>query len=84
MEAVRTFETSVHFNVTTRRYIPEDSKLHTRRRENLKCHVCISFSYVIAEKIVVVSYNPFLLHFEFYFSDNNIADCRLDREILQI
>jgi hypothetical protein len=27
MEAVRTSETSVNFNVTTRRYIPEDSKL---------------------------------------------------------
>jgi hypothetical protein len=25
MEAVRTSETSIHFNVTTRRYIPEDS-----------------------------------------------------------
>jgi hypothetical protein len=25
--------------VTTRRYIPEDSKLHTRRRENLKSHI---------------------------------------------
>jgi hypothetical protein len=36
IEAVRTSETSVNFNVTTRRYIPEDSKLHTRRRENLK------------------------------------------------
>jgi hypothetical protein len=36
MEAVGTSETSVNFNVTTRRYIPEDSKLHTRRRENLK------------------------------------------------
>jgi hypothetical protein len=28
MEAVRTSETSVNFKVTTRRYIPEDSKLH--------------------------------------------------------
>jgi hypothetical protein len=28
MEAVRTSETSVNFNVTTRRYIPEESKLH--------------------------------------------------------
>jgi hypothetical protein len=28
MEAVRTSETSVNFNETTRRYIPEDSKLH--------------------------------------------------------
>jgi hypothetical protein len=27
MEAVRTPETSVNFNVTTRRYIPEDSEL---------------------------------------------------------
>jgi hypothetical protein len=27
VEAVRTSETSVHFNVTARRYIPEDSKL---------------------------------------------------------
>jgi hypothetical protein len=27
MEEVRTSETSVNFNVTTRRYIPEDSKL---------------------------------------------------------
>jgi hypothetical protein len=26
MEAVRIFETSAHFNVTTRRYIPEDPK----------------------------------------------------------
>jgi uncharacterized protein involved in response to NO len=28
MEAVCTSETLVHFNVTTRRYIPEESKLH--------------------------------------------------------
>jgi hypothetical protein len=28
MEAVRTSETSVNFNVTTLHYIPEDSKLH--------------------------------------------------------
>jgi hypothetical protein len=40
MEAVHTSETSVHFKVTTRRYISEDSKLHTRRRENLKSHLC--------------------------------------------
>jgi hypothetical protein len=29
MEAVRISETSAHLNVITRRYIPEDSKLHT-------------------------------------------------------
>jgi hypothetical protein len=38
MEAVHTSETSVNFNVTTWRYIPEDSKLRTRFRENLKSH----------------------------------------------
>jgi hypothetical protein len=38
IEAVRTSETSVNFNVTKRRYIPEDSKLYTCRRENLKSH----------------------------------------------
>jgi hypothetical protein len=38
MEAVHTSETSVNTNLTTRRYIPEDSKLHTYRRENLKSH----------------------------------------------
>jgi hypothetical protein len=39
MMAVRTSETSVYSNETTRRYIPEGSKLHTRYRENLKYHI---------------------------------------------
>jgi hypothetical protein len=38
MGAVRISETSVIFNLTTLCYIPEDSKLHTRRCENLKSH----------------------------------------------
>jgi hypothetical protein len=38
MEAVRISETSVNFNVTTRHYIPEDSKRHTYRRDNVKYH----------------------------------------------
>jgi hypothetical protein len=42
MAAVRTSETSVNFNVNIRRYIPEDSKLHARRRENLKSHIKIN------------------------------------------
>jgi hypothetical protein len=41
MEAVRTSETSVHFNVTTWGYNPDYSELHTRRRENLKPHIDI-------------------------------------------
>jgi hypothetical protein len=37
-EAVKTSKTSVNFYQTTRRNIPEDSHLHTRRREKLKSH----------------------------------------------
>jgi hypothetical protein len=39
MEAVRTSETSVYSNDTTRRYIPEGSRLHVRRREDPKSHM---------------------------------------------
>jgi hypothetical protein len=38
MKAGRTSETSVYSNESARRYIPEGSKLRTRRRENLKSH----------------------------------------------
>jgi hypothetical protein len=38
MEATSTSETSVNFYQTTRHNSPEDSHLHTRRRENLKPH----------------------------------------------
>jgi hypothetical protein len=38
MEAISTPETSVSIYQTARRNIPEDSHLHTRRRENLKSH----------------------------------------------
>jgi hypothetical protein len=37
-EAARITETSVDIQLRTRQYIPEDSELHTRRRENLKSH----------------------------------------------
>jgi hypothetical protein len=39
MEAVSSSETSVNIYQTTRRDFPEDSHLHTRRRENLKSHL---------------------------------------------
>jgi hypothetical protein len=35
MEAARASETSVDIQLRTRRYIPEDSEFHTRRRENV-------------------------------------------------
>jgi hypothetical protein len=38
MEAASTSETPVNFYKTTRRNIPEDGHLHTRRRENLKSY----------------------------------------------
>jgi hypothetical protein len=44
MEAARPSEKSVDIQVRTRQYIPEDSELYTRRRENLKSHItCLLF-----------------------------------------
>jgi hypothetical protein len=43
MEAARTSETLVNFYQTTRCYNPEDSNLHTHRRENLKSYLKIQF-----------------------------------------
>jgi hypothetical protein len=43
-EAARTSETSVDIQLRTRQYIPEDSELHTRRRENLKYHIVTGLS----------------------------------------
>jgi hypothetical protein len=48
MEAARTSETSVDIQLRTRQYIPEDSELHTRRRENLKSHRLMLFREIIA------------------------------------
>jgi hypothetical protein len=39
MEAVHTSETSVNFNVTTRRYIPEDPKLYYNKFLTSGCPV---------------------------------------------
>jgi hypothetical protein len=39
MEAARASETSINFYLTTRRNKPEDSHLHSYRRENLKSHL---------------------------------------------
>jgi hypothetical protein len=39
MEAARTSETLVNFYQTKRCYNPEDSHLHTHRRENLKSYL---------------------------------------------
>jgi hypothetical protein len=47
MEAARTSETSANIQLRTWQYIPEDSELHTRCRENLKPHnIDLFVSYV--------------------------------------
>jgi hypothetical protein len=43
MEAGRISETSVNICLSTRQYIPEESKLHTRPHENLKSHLLNTF-----------------------------------------
>jgi hypothetical protein len=47
MEAASTSETSVNFYQTTWRNNPEDSHLHTRRRENLKSPLHRDFSVMV-------------------------------------
>jgi hypothetical protein len=59
MEATSTFETSENFYQTTRRYNPEDSHIHTRRRENLK-------SYLVSAPFPATPPNP-SVPFAFYF-----------------
>jgi hypothetical protein len=61
MEAARTSETPVHSDVTTRRYIPEDSKLHTRRRENLTSHRVTATSEKKTAEIFVAMQDCFVV-----------------------
>jgi hypothetical protein len=68
MEVVCTSETSVNFYQTTRRNIPEDSHLHTRRRENLKYHL-LNYNDHSAQNeelfsVYVVKYSPHRNMFE--------------------
>jgi hypothetical protein len=66
MEAVCTSETSVSFNETPRRYIPEYSQLHTRRRENVKsrciqsvqliCSACSQSNFIIRKTVETRKY----------------------------
>jgi hypothetical protein len=43
IEAARTTEKAVDHDLATPQYIPEDSELHTRRRENLKSRIVLHF-----------------------------------------
>jgi hypothetical protein len=56
MEAASSSETSVNISQTTRCYIPEDSHLHTRRRDNPKFHFVL--------KGMNISKKSFLVEFQ--------------------
>jgi hypothetical protein len=47
MEGARASETLVNFYQTTRRYNPDDSNLHTHRRENLKSYCVFICAHLI-------------------------------------
>jgi hypothetical protein len=49
MEAVKTSETSVNLYQSTRRYNPEDSHLHSHRREKLKSYLNIIIIIIIIQ-----------------------------------
>jgi hypothetical protein len=58
MEAARTSETLVNFYQTTRCYNPEDSNLHTHRRENLKSYLWDSSLYnTLRHHVILVTLN---------------------------
>jgi hypothetical protein len=57
MEAARTSETSVDIYLTTRQYIPEDSELLIRRRENLKSQIMSRFMFYILHHTLLLSQN---------------------------
>jgi hypothetical protein len=60
IEAVRTSETSVNFNVTKQRYIPEVSELHSRRSENLKSHTKMTVFWNVLPYTAVEIYRRFI------------------------
>jgi hypothetical protein len=55
-EPQRPSETSVGIQLRTRQYIPEDSELHTRRRENLKSPIL--FASVTEPPLKAASWTP--------------------------
>jgi hypothetical protein len=57
MAAASTSETSANFHQTTQHNIPEDSHIHSRRRENLKSHP----QGVIFSHLVVSGEDPFFV-----------------------
>jgi hypothetical protein len=55
MEAARTSATLVNFYQTTRCFNPEDSHLHTHRRENLKSYYSTGDRHILFPKSVILT-----------------------------
>jgi hypothetical protein len=55
MGAASTFETSVNFYQITQRNKPQDSHIHTRRRENLKSHKAQGILYALFATVSTVT-----------------------------
>jgi hypothetical protein len=66
MEAARTSETSVDIQLRTRQYFPEDSELHTRRRENLKSHTVLLDRAVSFKNSIHISLVRLTVNFHLY------------------
>jgi hypothetical protein len=67
MEAAQASETLVNFYQSTRRYNPEDSHLHTHRRENLRSYFIflVVFSLKVCDQnFVCVIHLPHLSLFD--------------------
>jgi hypothetical protein len=79
MEAVRTSETLVNIYLTTRKYISEDSKLHTRRRENLKSHIVVRvliFTFIdtkLEDRMFWTEWYQSISHFNFLLTLSSIT-----------
>jgi hypothetical protein len=58
IEAVSTSKKSVNFYEATQRNIPEDSHLHTRRRENLKSHNAYGKYVYLSQLFFLLSFRP--------------------------
>jgi hypothetical protein len=72
MEAIFSFETSVDFQRTTRRYIPEDSTLHNYLCENLKsCRLHFACSEIMNRKLQRNVRSR--ISFEYFIDNANIS-----------
>jgi hypothetical protein len=67
METTSSSETSVEFQRTTRRYIPEGSTLHKHRCENLKSYIRVASLPVLQSKTKKTPERSCRLHYASIF-----------------